>query len=177
MNDINREAPSVTEVLRDSDTRANWQSRLTTHRRWLVIVAVLLAFALLAWLLTPKATRPPAGRFAGGGPMPVVAAAAHTGDMPITLIGLGAVTPLATVTVQSQISGQIMHIYFKEGDEVKAAASLIQIDPRPYQAALDQAVGTLAKDEANLKNMQAEAERYTALYEALKDKKERETKP
>jgi multidrug efflux system membrane fusion protein len=164
MNDINREAPSLPEILRDSDTRAAWQRRLTTHRRWLVIVAVLLAFALLAWLLTPKATRPPAGRFAGGGPMPVVAATAHTGDMPITLIGLGAVTPLATVTVQSQISGQIMHIAFKEGDEVKAGASLIQIDPRPYQVALEQAQGALIRDKALLENAKVDLARYQTLF-------------
>src|ERR1700733_11373355 len=83
-----------------------------TTRRVLVIVAVVLALALLAWLLTPKAggTRPPGGRFAAGGPMPVVGTRAKSGDMPISLIGLGAVTPLATVTVQAQIPGQIMKI-------------------------------------------------------------------
>jgi len=164
MNDINREAPSLAESLRDSNTRAAWQRRLATHRSWLVIVAALLAIALLAWLLTPKAGHAPAGRFAGGGPMPVVAATAQIGDMPITLIGLGTVTPLATVTVQSQISGQIMKISFKEGDHVKTGAPLILIDPRPYQVALEQAQGALVRDKALLANARVDLERYRTLF-------------
>src|SRR5450755_3271100 len=85
-----------------------------------LVIGVLLALVLLAWLLTPKATKAPAGgRFAGGGPMPVIAVQARAGDMPITLIGLGAVTPIATVTVQTQVSGQIVKVLFKEGQNVK----------------------------------------------------------
>src|ERR1700732_4784115 len=84
------------------ETRPAWRSFFAT-KRVLVIVAVLLALALLAWLLTPTATKTPAGgRFAAGGPMPVVVASAHAGDMPITLIGLGTVTPLATARVPRQ---------------------------------------------------------------------------
>src|SRR5579863_2711982 len=92
------------------------KERAFTPRRVLLIVAVLVVLALLAWLLTPAAgsKRPAGGRFAGAGPMPVVGTRARSGDMPITLIGLGAVTPIATVTVQSQIAGQIMKINFKE---------------------------------------------------------------
>jgi membrane fusion protein, multidrug efflux system len=138
MNDINRPyaPPPVTES--DPATRPAWRRFLDTHRRAVVVVAILLAFLLLAWLLTPHGTKQPnGGRFAAGGPMPVVTARATTGDMPITLIGLGTVTPLATVTVQSQISGQIVHIAFKEGQTVKAGDPLILIDPRPYQVALE----------------------------------------
>src|SRR5580700_6610118 len=150
MNDINRSPPEV--LITGPDVTPAWRRSLTT-RRVLVVIAVLLAFALLAWLLTPKGgTKAPAGRFAGGGPMPVVTATVQSGDMPITLIGLGAVTPLATVTVQSQISGQIMHISFKEGQTVKASDPLILIDPRPYQVALEQAEGALARDKALLAN-------------------------
>jgi membrane fusion protein, multidrug efflux system len=164
MNDINREPPSIPAIFRDTGTQSAWQRLLATHRRLLVIVAVLLALALLAWWLTPKATRPPAGRFGQGGPMPVVAAPAHTGDMPITLIGLGAVTPLATVTVQSQISGQIMKIPFKEGDTVKPGDPLFLIDPRPYQVALEQAQGALARDKALLDNARVDLQRYQTLW-------------
>ena len=161
MNDENRPPHSA---LIDTDTRPAWVKALLT-RRVLVIVAVLLGLVILAWLLTPKATAPAGGgRFAGGGPMPVVTARAHAGDMPITLIGLGTVTPLATVTVQSQISGQIMHIAFKEGQPVKAGDPLIQIDPRPYQVALEQAQGALARDKALLANARVDLGRYQTLF-------------
>ncbi len=161
MNDENRfPGPSVT----DSGTRPRWRERLLT-RRVLVIVLVLVGLVILAKLLTPKATQPSAGgRFSGGGPMPVVTAAAHAGDMPITLIGLGTVTPLATVTVQSQISGQIMHIAFKEGQTVKVGDPLIQIDPRPYQVALEQAQGSLVRDKALLANAHVDLGRYQTLF-------------
>ena len=163
MNDENRYLRTAAPA--DADSRPAWQKRLLT-RRTLVIVAVLFALALLAWLLTPKATGPAdAGRFAAGGPMPVVAAGARAGDMPITLVGLGTVTPLATVTVQSQISGQITHIAFKEGQPVKAGDPLIQIDPRPYQVALEQAQGALLRDRALLANAHVDLERYQTLFE------------
>ena len=162
MNDINRDLHD--DALVERETRPAWRKAPATRRRALVIVAVLLAFALLAWLLTPKGTQVPAGRFAGGGPMPIVAAPARSGDMPITLIGLGTVTPIATVTVQSQISGQIMHIYFKEGQTVKAGDPLILIDPRPYQVALEQAQGALERDRALLANARIDLNRYQTLW-------------
>jgi membrane fusion protein, multidrug efflux system len=163
MNDTNRD-PSP--VVTPGSARALLWEKIRTAPRWVVIVAVLVLFALLAWLLTPsKAARmPPPGRFGGGGPMPVVVASARTGDMPITLIGLGTVTPLATVTVQSQISGQIMQIAFKEGQTVKAGDPLIQIDPRPYQVALEQAEGAQARDRALLANARVDLERYQTLF-------------
>jgi multidrug efflux system membrane fusion protein len=133
-------------------------------RRVALLVAALLALALLAWLLTPKATKAPGGRFANAGPMPVVAAQARAGDMPITLIGLGAVTPLATVTVQSQVSGQITKVLFREGQNVKPGDPLFQIDPRPFQVALAQAQGALARDRALLANARTDLERYTTLF-------------
>jgi len=162
MNDINR-YPTQGDAL-ESDTRPAWRRSLT-GRRVLVIVAVLLLLVLLAWLLTPKGgSKPPDGRFATGGPMPVVAASVQSGDMPITLSGLGAVTPLATVTVQSQISGQIQKILFKEGQQVKVGDALFLIDPRPYQVALEQAQGALARDKALLDNAHIDLNRYQTLW-------------
>jgi membrane fusion protein, multidrug efflux system len=161
MNDIDRYTPRG-EVI-ESDTRPAWRRRLAGHRVPVIIVALLLLI-LLAWLLTPKGSKVPAGRFAGGGPMPIVAASARSGDMPITLAGLGAVTPLATVTVQSQISGQIQKIFFKEGQLVKAGDPLFLIDPRPYQVALEQAQGALARDKALLANARVDLSRYQTLW-------------
>ncbi|HVN44851.1 MAG TPA: MdtA/MuxA family multidrug efflux RND transporter periplasmic adaptor subunit [Steroidobacteraceae bacterium] len=163
MNDENRLTPPLTVA--DPDSRPAWRRLAETHRRLLLVVLILLALLLLAWILRPHATpSAQAGRFGGGGPMPVVTAAASTGDMPITLIGLGTVTPLATVTVQSQINGQITHIFFKEGQRVKAGDPLIQIDPRPYQVALEQAQGALARDKALLANAQVDLDRYQTLF-------------
>src|SRR6516164_2888492 len=163
MNDENRFSSPWTVA--EADTRPMWRRFVSSHRRLLLVAAILLAFLVLAWLLKPHGTQTASGgRFAAGGPMPVVAARATTGDMPITLIGLGTVTPLATVTVQSQISGQIMHIFFKEGQTVKAGDPLVQIDPRPYQVALEQAQGALARDKALLANARVDLDRYQTLF-------------
>jgi membrane fusion protein, multidrug efflux system len=102
---------------------------------------------------------------AGGPPPPVAVATAATGDIKVTLNALGTVTPLATVTVQSQISGQLTQIAFREGQRVKKGDFLAQIDPRPYQAALDQAQGQLAKDQASLQQAQMDYTRYLNLAE------------
>jgi len=162
MNDFNRDP--LRAGTPDSTTSRLWR-RVRGAPRLAVVIAVLVLIALLAWLLTPKAgQKPPAGRFAGGGPMPVVTAQARPGDMPITLIGLGTVTPLATVTVQSQIAGQIMKITFKEGQTVKAGDPLILIDPRPYEVALEQAEGALARDKALLANARVDLDRYQTLF-------------
>jgi multidrug efflux system membrane fusion protein len=96
-------------------------------------------------------------------PTAVSAAKAVRGDMPIYLNELGTATPLATVTVVAQISGQLLSVGFHEGDMVKKGQFLAQIDPRPYQAALEQAQGTLAKDEALLANARVDLKRYQTL--------------
>jgi membrane fusion protein, multidrug efflux system len=163
MNDENRYLHPAAGTEPHTDSRGGWRSEFTT-RRVLGILAVLIALALVAWFLTPKGAKAPGGRFAGQGPMPVVGAAASTGPMPITVIGLGAVTPLATVTVQSQISGQIMQISFKEGQNVKKGDPLILIDPRPYDVALEQAQGSLERDKALLDNARIDLNRYQTLW-------------
>ena len=85
------------------------------------------------------------------------------GDIAITLNALGTVTPLATVTVRPQVSGAILRINFTEGQMVKAGDILAQIDPRPYKAAYDQAVGQLERDKATLANAQVDLKRDQAL--------------
>jgi multidrug efflux system membrane fusion protein len=165
MNDENLPYSSSLSPAGAPSRLAWWKSLSARSRRVILVVAIVVAFILFAWLLTPRASQQPSGgRFAQGGPMPVVTALATSGDMPITLIGLGTVTPLATVTVQSQISGQIMKITFKEGQTVKAGDPLILIDPRPYQVALEQAQGALARDKALLANSRVDLERYKTLF-------------
>jgi multidrug efflux system membrane fusion protein len=136
--------------------------------RWRTIIGWLLFLALIAsavaWFVLRSAPQgPPAGRFQSTGPMPVGTATVTKGDMPVVLTGLGTVTPLATVTVKTQINGQLTEVAFQEGQIVKRGDFLAQIDPRPYQVALEQAQGQLAKDQAALKNAQVDLERYRTL--------------
>ena len=104
-----------------------------------------------------------AGRFGVGAAIPVGLAAATKGDIPIVIKALGTVTPLATVTVKTQITGQLVQVEFTEGQAVKQGDLLAVVDPRPYEVALQNANGTLAKDEALLKNAQVDLARYKTL--------------
>ncbi|MHB1701687.1 MAG: MdtA/MuxA family multidrug efflux RND transporter periplasmic adaptor subunit [Acidobacteriaceae bacterium] len=108
-----------------------------------------------------KATRMNANR-----PVPVSVAMVQQRSMPIYLTGLGSVTAFYTDTIKSRVDGQLMSVNFREGQDVKTGDLLAVIDPRPYQAALEQAQGQLARDQASLKNARAEADRYAALYKA-----------
>jgi multidrug efflux system membrane fusion protein len=101
-----------------------------------------------------------------GRPVPVQVVPAEQKPMPIFLEALGTVTPYMSVTVKARVSGELLPVKFTEGQEVKQGETIMVIDPRPYQAALDQAKGTLAHDQALLKNAKAEFARYKALYDA-----------
>jgi multidrug efflux system membrane fusion protein len=96
-------------------------------------------------------------------PQPVHVATATQGEMPVVLTALGTVTPLASVTVLPQLSGTLQDVYFKEGQMVKKGDLLAQIDPRPYQISLDNAQGTLARDEALLQTARLDLKRYQTL--------------
>ncbi|MGB6720935.1 MAG: efflux RND transporter periplasmic adaptor subunit, partial [Terracidiphilus sp.] len=99
-------------------------------------------------------------------PVPVQVTAVAERPMPIFLSALGTVTPYYSVTVKARVSGELLPVQFTEGQLVHEGDTIMVIDPKPYQAALDQAKGTLAHDEALLKDAQAEYARYKALFQA-----------
>jgi multidrug efflux system membrane fusion protein len=99
-------------------------------------------------------------------PVPVQVTATEQKPMPVFLTALGTVTPYMSVTVKARVSGELEPVKFAEGQQVKQGQAIMVIDPRPYQAALDQARGNLAHDEALLKDAQVQFKRYKALYDA-----------
>jgi membrane fusion protein, multidrug efflux system len=131
---------------------------------WLLVLAAIVAAAVIYLPRFAHRESPgPGGRAMSGGPVPVGVANAQKGEMPVTLSGLGTVTPLAVVTVQTQLSGYLMSVGFQEGQHVKKGDFLAQIDPRPYQVALEQDEAQLAKDQASLKDAEIDLKRYQTL--------------
>ncbi|WP_168793377.1 MdtA/MuxA family multidrug efflux RND transporter periplasmic adaptor subunit [Paraburkholderia aromaticivorans] len=152
-------------------------------RNLALIIAALVILGVVLWRWHPwggpggdasgaagasDASGARAGRAGRGGatanmPQPVHVAAATQGEMPVVLTALGTVTPLANVTVLPQLSGVLQDVYFKEGQMVRKGDVLAQIDPRPYQISLDNAQGTLARDEALLQTARLDLKRYQTL--------------
>ena len=134
--------------------------------RWIVIgvaiaaVAGVIIYRAVTFVSQPQQRR---GRFLDGGNQPVGVARIRRGDIRLSLRALGAVTPLTTVTVNSQISGLLMSVGFKEGQLVHKGQFLAQIDPRPYQVALAQDEASLARDDATFKQAQMDLTRYQTL--------------
>jgi multidrug efflux system membrane fusion protein len=136
------------------------------RRRWPIALAVLgfAAGGYLAWHWHADAAKAKAAAAkAGPTPVPVTVTPVRTADFPVYLNGLGTVEPYDTVTVRSRVDGQVTEVGFKQGQMVTAGQTLVQIDPRPYQAALDQAVAKKAQDEASLKDAQLNLARYATL--------------
>jgi multidrug efflux system membrane fusion protein len=137
------------------------------RRRWLwamAIVVLVLMVYLLARHRTQKsssAAAPGAGRVMPA--TPVTAASAHKGNIGVYFTGLGAVTPIYTVTVTSRVDGQLMNVYYKEGQTVRKGDLLAEIDPRPFEVQLKQAEGQLIKDQASLQNARVDLARYQEL--------------
>ncbi len=143
------------------------------RKRWIWIGLGVLVAAILLWIVAPHGAPPAQGGAGGGGrrgggagggaPTSVGAFKSVRGDVPIYIFGLGTATPTQTVTVRAQISGQLLNVYFKEGQVVSKGQVLAQVDPRPYEANLQAAEGTLARDKALLDNANIDLKRYTTL--------------
>jgi multidrug efflux system membrane fusion protein len=137
---------------------------MKTVRRLLVIVILCgLAAGGAYYIMKPGQPARTGGRGNIDGPVPVVAAAATTADVPVYLVGVGTVRALNMVTVHTQVNGTLIKVNFQEGQDVKRGDVLALIDPTTYKAQLDQAVAKKALDEAQLANAKLDLERYVKL--------------
>jgi membrane fusion protein, multidrug efflux system len=132
--------------------------------RWILPIAALAAVGYFGW---QRFHGPDSTKAASTGPaaVPVTIASAVKADFPVYLNGLGTVQGFNTVVVRTRVDGQIDKVAFKEGQLVNQGDLLVEIDPRPYQATLDQAKAKKAQDEANLANANLDLQRYTKLGE------------
>ena len=136
---------------------------------WVLVIAAVGAAGYFGWQkysdnkLAAEASQKRAAQQRPA--VPVKISPVEKADFPVYLTGLGTVQAFNTVQVRTRVDGQITKIAFKEGQFVKAGDTLVEIDPRPYQATLDQAKAKKAQDEANLANANLDLQRYTKLGE------------
>lgn len=137
-----------------------------SRRRLLGVLVLILVLAALWYLLwrSPTATGPQ-GRRGGAwdGPVAVSTVSAETGRLAVLVKSIGTVTSLNTVTVRSRVEGELIEVHFKEGAEVAQGEPLAEIDPRPYQVALDQAEGQYQRDLAELAGAREDLKLYRLL--------------
>ena len=159
---VHPERKESSPVLQDSRTEGRRRSR----RRWLWLL-VLGLVVLGCWIAVThhnQAAQQSARAAGRGAPaIPVVATTAHQGNIGVYITGLGAVTPIYSVTVHTRVDGQLMKVFFKEGQTVRQGDALAEIDPRPYEVQLTQAQGQLIKDQAALENARVDLVRYQDL--------------
>jgi multidrug efflux system membrane fusion protein len=138
------------------------------RKSYIAAGTVLLGVTALALALHARSSSVAAAKAraqAGSPAVPVLVASTEAKDVPVILRGLGTVQAFNTAPLKSQVGGAVTRINFKEGQEVRTGDLLIQLDARPYQAVLDQAKATLAKDQALLANAQTDLQRYSKLLE------------
>jgi membrane fusion protein, multidrug efflux system len=166
VNDDKGESPPVNltasfheeTVARDQQHAALWFRRSSV-----IVVVILLLGIFLLHHFTQSPPQPAGGRAQQANPA-ITVAQSRTGDTGIYVTGLGTVTPTYTVTVYSQITGRVMEVHYREGQMVRKGEPLIDIDPRPYQATLKQAQGTLQRDEGLLTQARMDLQRYQDAY-------------
>ena len=133
---------------------------------WIVIILVLLVGGFYLYRQHVKAADAAKAQAKQPRPgVPIQTVAARTGDIGVYINALGTVTPVYTATITSRVDGQITNVAYREGQMVRKGDLLIEIDPRPFQAALTQAQGTLAKDEAVLNEARIDLNRFQLAYD------------
>ncbi|GGA67529.1 multidrug resistance protein MdtA [Edaphobacter acidisoli] len=146
------------------------QPQGSIFRKILVVLIILAAIGAAVWKIHSNTVAESATSAklaaAADRPTPVQVMPVVQKTMPIYLTELGTVTAYYTVTLKTRVDGQLIRVNVREGQAVRKGELLAEIDPAPYQAALAQAQGQLVKDQANAANAQAEASRYTALFNA-----------
>jgi membrane fusion protein, multidrug efflux system len=139
-------------------------------RKWIVALVIVAVVGAAVWKIRGNSKEQNSVQMMMAAqadrPTPVQVSSVQQKTMPIFLTALGTVTAYNTVTIKSRVDGQLMQVPVREGQAVKQGQMLAEIDPKPYQAALEQAQGQLVKDQANAVNARAEAARYTALLQA-----------
>jgi len=162
---VDRPEPQVEPAPFSRESPVTRRSRLRRPIVWLLLIVIAAGVGWYFWTrpATQSASKGGAGRAGQTAPQPVGAATIDIGDIRILLNELGTVTSLDTVTVLAQVNGQMTAVGFTEGQVVKKGDFLAQIDPRPYQAALDQALGTLAHDQGLLDQAKANLKRFETL--------------
>ena len=156
-------SPGTDEAGKEDDAPGPLRRR--RRRRLLAVAAVAVVALILILMLRGRGGKAPARDRAAGRVVSVVAVDARTGEMPVYLDGLGTVAAINTVTVRSRVDGQLVSVGYREGQLVRQGDLLAQIDPRPFQVALQQQEGQYAKDEAALKNARLDLKRYQVLIE------------
>jgi multidrug efflux system membrane fusion protein len=142
-------------------------TRAKKRRRWVIWLVLLSLFALAFVLILrhkPTGGQGAQARHRSGGTVTLNAAKAHSGDMSIKLLAIGTVTPTYTASITAQVTGKILAVHYREGQTVRKGELLIDIDPGPYQAALDTAQGILLRDQGVLSQARMDLGRYQAAW-------------
>ena len=146
---------------RPSDSRDGKESRTWV---WVLVVVLLIGAGGYYYMRQSKQRSSTTQADAAPRLVPVSTAAARKGDIGVYINALGAVTPVYTDTITSRVQGEIVNVYYKEGQLVHKGDPLLDIDPRPYQAQLTQTEGQLAHDQALLNEAKIDLSRYQSAY-------------
>lgn len=159
-------APALAPPQRKTTVRAAEPVHKSHAVVWIVLILVVLLGAFYIYRQHVKAAEAAKAQAQQPRPaIPIQTATAEKGDIGVYITALGTVTPVYTATITSRVDGQITNVAYREGQMVQKGDLLIEIDPRPFQAALTQAQGTLAKDEAVLNEARIDLNRFQQAYD------------